>query len=73
MKNFTRYFYLMFLLILPGFIFAQDIISSGQVHGDFQMDAQNYQPDKDLGITDSSINGKNLGMNAYMNLIYTNW
>jgi len=72
MKKFIRFFYLMFLFILPEFIFAQDIISSGQVHGDFQLDAQNYQPDKDLGITDSTINGKNLGMNAYMNLIYTN-
>ena len=72
MKKFIRFFYLMFLFILPEFIFAQDIISSGQVHGDFQLDAQNYQPDKDLGITDSTINGKKLGMNAYMNLIYTN-
>jgi Family of unknown function (DUF6029) len=63
---------LIVLAFVPVFSFAQDFLSGGQVHGNFEIDAQYYQPDSKLGITDSSIAGNNYGMNAFGNLIYTN-
>ncbi|MCF8230100.1 MAG: DUF6029 family protein [Bacteroidales bacterium] len=55
-----------------GGISAQGFLKGGQVHGNFEIDAQYYQPDDKLGITDSSLAGKVYGMNAFGNLIYTN-
>lgn len=66
-------------LLLPIFVltiltntnqgFAQSLLG-GQVRGDFQLDAQCYNKDKDLGITDSTLNGKKFGSNAYLNVTY---
>jgi hypothetical protein len=47
-------------------------IGGGEVHGNFQSDFQYYQVDEGLGITDSVIDGKNIGMNSYLNLTYLN-
>jgi len=57
------------------FLFSQTIQAQsqnkyGQVSGSFQLDAQMYQPDSNLGITDSLINGKTVRMNAFGNIIY---
>lgn len=51
---------------------AQDIISGGRVTGNIQVDAQLYNPDEALGITDSSLNYKKYGMNGFANFIYSN-
>jgi hypothetical protein len=50
---------------------AQDFIKQAQVHGNFQADAQYYNNDAKLGISDSSLNGKKLGMNGFGNIIYS--
>lgn len=49
---------------------AQSPQKYGQVSGSFQLDAQMYQPDSQLGITDSMINGQTARMNAFGNIIY---
>ncbi len=58
------------LLFLSQAIQAQTPSKYGQVSGSFQFDAQMYQPDSELGITDSMINGKTARMNAFGNIIY---
>jgi hypothetical protein len=58
------------LLFLSQAVQAQNSNKYGQVSGSFQFDAQMYQPDSDLGITDSTINGKVARMNAFGNIIY---
>ncbi|NPD47721.1 DUF6029 family protein [Lentimicrobium sp. S6] len=50
--------------------FAQSPQKYGQVSGSFQLDAQMYQPDSELGITTEDINGKDARMNAFGNIIY---
>jgi len=70
-----KIFYKIFLIILfalPISLNAQEILNGGSVHGNFQVDAQYYQPDDKLGITDSSLNGDVYGMNAFGNIVYTN-
>ena len=59
------------LLLSPFIINAQDFIKNGEVHGNFQLDAQYYTPDAKLNVTDSAIDGKILRMNAFTNVIYT--
>jgi len=56
------------LIALQGF--SQSSNKYGEVSGSFQFDGQMYQPDSDLGITDSTINGKVARMNAFGNIIY---
>lgn len=51
---------------------AQGFLEGGQVHGNFEIDAQYYRADDKLGISDSSLAGKVYGMNAFGNIIYTN-
>ena len=69
----THLFKLAALLII--FISLAQTVQSqskyGQVSGSFQFDGQMYQPDDQLGITDSMINGKTARMNAFGNIIYT--
>ncbi|MCD4697601.1 MAG: DUF6029 family protein, partial [Bacteroidales bacterium] len=60
-----------FLISLSG-IQAQDLISGGKVTGNTQIDAQIYTEDTQLGITDSTLNYKKFGMNAYANVLYSN-
>jgi hypothetical protein len=50
---------------------AQDFIDKAQINGSFQVDGQFYQPDDALGITDSIIGGRKLGLNGFGNITYT--
>lgn len=61
----------MFFCTLHLGLYAQDFIKQAQVHGNFQADAQYYRTDSTLGISDSSINGKRLGMNGFGNIVYS--
>jgi len=61
----------LFLTLLLSFSAnAQEGNKYGQVSGSFQFDGQLYQPDSELGITDSMIDGKTARMNAFGNIIY---
>jgi len=51
---------------------AQSFLEGGKVNGNVQLDAQYYSEDDKLGISDSSLNYRKFGMNAYGNIIYTN-
>lgn len=51
---------------------SQDFISGGKVTGNIQLDAQIYNNDEALGITDSSLNFRKFGTNGFANFIYTN-
>jgi len=50
---------------------AQEFLEKSEVHGSFETDGMFYQADNDLGITDSLLNGKNFGFNAFADIIYT--
>ncbi len=50
---------------------AQDFLEKAQINGSFQVDGQFYQPDEALGITDSIIAGRQLGLNGYGSITYT--
>ncbi len=50
---------------------AQDFLDKAQINGSFQVDGQFYQPDDALGITDSLIGGRKLGLNGFGNITYT--
>ena len=67
-----RGFLLVVTLIFFGFgINAQvsDILQRSQVHGSFEFDGAYYMPDDAIGISDSLINGRNFGFNAFGNII----
>jgi len=55
--------------IFPFSLKAQNFIDGGQVHGNFQIDAQYYEPDDKIGA--DTVPEKFL-MNAFGNIIYTN-
>ncbi|MEZ5148142.1 MAG: DUF6029 family protein [Bacteroidales bacterium] len=69
-----RYFIRIICIItlFPAFAFSQGILSGGNVTGNVQVDAQVYQEDEKLGITDSTLNYKKFGTNGFANIIYTN-
>lgn len=67
-----NYLIVSLFLLLPVSLLSQNVLSGGNVHGDFVIDAQYYQTDDKLGITDSSLAGNYYGMNAYGNIVYTN-
>ncbi len=72
MKKITFYTCFMLVAMSLGILTAQaQSGNKGHVSGSFQLDAQYYQPDTDLGITDSTINGNKIRMNAFGNIIYT--
>ena len=58
-------------IFLPALLFGQDFIRNSEIHGNFQVDAQYYTPDKKLGVTDSTLDGKVLRMNGFTNVIYS--
>ncbi|MCF8298609.1 MAG: DUF6029 family protein [Saprospiraceae bacterium] len=60
---------ILIISLLPLFSFGQDILSSGQVHGNFQLDAQYYLEDSTIGAPEVP---EKMGMNAFANIIYTN-
>jgi hypothetical protein len=51
---------------------GQSFLEGGKVNGNIQLDAQYYSEDDKLGITDSTLNYRKFGMNAYGNILYTN-
>lgn len=59
------------LTIVPVFSFAQGLLG-GKVTGNTQIDAQIYAEDEKLGITDSSMNYREFGMNGFANILYSN-
>ena len=52
---------------------TQNIPGNPTVHGNFQIDAQTYHPDEALGITDSLLQGKMMGMNSYGDIRFSMW
>lgn len=70
--KFKIWIFISLLLLVPIFALGQENFNKGTVHGNFQIDAQYYQTDDKLGITDSSLNGNVYGMNAFGNIVYTN-
>lgn len=60
------------MIIIPGFSYAQGLLGGGQVSGNTQIDAQIYAEDSKLGITDSSMNYKEFGLNGFANVLYSN-
>ncbi len=68
----TRFFLTLLsgLFILSG-LQAQSPFDNARVNGSFQVDAQFYRPDKAIGISDSTIDGRKVGINGYGNINYT--
>jgi hypothetical protein len=60
------------LVIFSTVSWSQNFLDGGRVNGNIQMDAQYYSEDDKLGITDSTLNYRKFGMNAFGNVIYTN-
>ena len=62
---------LLFFIFLFSFrtVFSQNILSSGEIHGNFSMDAQYYNPDSTIGAPPVP---EKMRMQGYSNLIYTN-
>jgi hypothetical protein len=50
---------------------AQSILDNTGISGSMQFDGAYYQPDEKLGITDSTLDGKDLRMNGYTEINYT--
>jgi hypothetical protein len=69
MKQSLRRPLIIALLVFPLWSFAQELLPGGQVHGNFQVDAQYYKEDQAIGA--KNIPEKVLS-NAFANLIYTN-
>ncbi|HJN05766.1 MAG TPA: DUF6029 family protein [Bacteroidales bacterium] len=62
---------LIFALSLTTTVTAQGFLGKSEVHGSFEADGMYYHADKDLGITDSLINGNIFGFNGFADIIYT--
>jgi len=62
-------------LLMFGFpsheVAGQETSDKGTISGSFQMDVQAYQPDSTIGITESDLQGKKAGMNAFAKINYT--
>ena len=50
---------------------SQSLVENARVTGGFQTDAQYYIADEAVGITESSINGKRMGINGFGKVNYT--
>ncbi|MEZ5082124.1 MAG: DUF6029 family protein [Bacteroidales bacterium] len=73
MKKFSLYLFVFaFLFFCVGYSQAQDFLSNGKVTGNTQIDAQIYSEDSQLGITDSTLNYREFGMNGFANVLYSN-
>jgi len=60
------------LLFSPLYLSSQSFINNGQVHGNFQIDAQTYHVDEDVGISEEDIDGKVFRFNGFGDIKYTN-
>lgn len=72
MKTLLRRSLIAIFLLSSIAAFSQGFLEGGQVTGNLQLDAQYYSEDDKLGITDSTLNYRKFGMNAYGNINYTN-
>ncbi|MCB2221041.1 MAG: hypothetical protein KQI35_11645 [Bacteroidetes bacterium] len=70
MHNYYRIVWI--LVFFPIMTYSQGLINGGKVTGNVQVDAQVYQEDDKLGITDSTLNYKEFGMNGFANILYSN-
>jgi hypothetical protein len=52
---------------------AQETSLNPTIHGNFQLDAQTYMTDDALGITDSALAGRELGLNGYGDIRFSMW
>ncbi len=50
---------------------SQDLLKGSEVHGSMQMDAAYYLKDNKMGITDSTLGGKLIRMNAFTEVNYS--
>ena len=66
-------FLLIVLVFSTSVAWSQDNSLNPTVHGNFQIDAQTYQTDDALGITDSLLQGKELRMNGYGDIRFSMW
>ncbi len=66
-----KVFFLMPSILFYVVLTAQNPIDNARINGSFQIDAQFYQPDEGIGITDSVIAGRKVGINGYGNIIYS--
>jgi hypothetical protein len=67
---------LIFLTLTLGYsltLRAQEIPGNPMVHGNFQIDAQTYHTDDALHITDSLLQGKEMGLNGYGDVRFSMW
>lgn len=69
MKIFSACKIFLLFCMIPLFNFSQSVLSSGQIHGSFQMDAQYYMEDSLIG---AKVPDERMGMNAFANILYTN-
>ncbi len=59
------------LLFVAVGLMGQSPLDNARVTGSFQVDAQFYRPDKAIGITEASIDGRKVGINGFGNITYT--
>ena len=57
--------------LLPVTASSQDLLKGSEVHGSMQMDAAYYLRDTKMGITDSTLGGKLIRMNAFTEVNYS--
>lgn len=67
----NRFFLLLTALLMLSIVQAQNPFDNARVNGSFQIDAQYYLPDEAIGITDSTIGGRKMGINGFGNITYT--
>ncbi len=67
----NRFYTLITALIMGCTLQAQNPFDNARVNGSFQIDAQYYLPDEAIGITDSTIGGRKMGINGFGNITYT--
>ncbi len=65
-----RALFVLFVLVIAVSARAQDFIKKAEINGSFQVDGQVYQADEALGITDSVIGGRRMGINGFGKITY---
>lgn len=71
LKTISQHCFILFIIFIPAMAFSQGFIEGAKVTGNVQIDAQYYTEDEKLGVTDSTLNFRKTGMNAFANLLYT--
>jgi len=68
MKHFI---FICIAFLASGSLLSQGITDGSRVSGSFQVDGQYYMPDNALGINDSVIAGRKIGLNGFGKITYT--